>query len=131
MNGVSLIGAEHGVIEFAGDAPSLWKAPGELTTGRAVFSGSIGSHSVLTNSSIYSVDVSSLSAANASKISPNGDSSFGISELITNSDGASPSGFSSIGKTVVGASASKYSNEDFEKAANEGRNLSDLLSYAW
>ena len=125
MNGVSLTGTERGVIEFAGVPPEFIHP-----TGRTIFK-KMGESTVAASNSFDSVDVSALNVSSAAKITTDGDSSRGIAELITNSDGASPSGFSSIGKTVVGASASKYSNEDFEKAGNEGRNLSDLLSYAW
>ena len=117
LNGVSLTGAERGVIEFAGDAPDY-----SVSGPRVVYSGSISREIKLEGGS--SIDVSSLSAAQAANIKANtsGDT---ISELITNSSSARPTGFI-ITDTV---STGTYSNQVWEKAGNQAVSP-NLVSYA-
>ena len=124
LNGVSLTGAERGVIEFAGDAPDYSRSP----SGRSIFSGSVSREVSLDSSS--SVDVSVLSTTEAARLkSPSSAST--ITEVITNSSNAKPTGFI-ISNTVVGAENATYSSQNWEKAGNQGKNspAEADLSYA-
>lgn len=123
LNGVSLTGAERGVIEFAGDAPDVSYSSGaktifkKLSRETTMYSGSF-------------VDVSALTTTEAARLrsSSAGDT---ISELITNSSNAKPTGFL-ISNTVVGAENATYSSQDWEKTGNQGKEHPSQadLSYA-
>ncbi len=110
LNGVSLTGAELGVIEFAGDAPD------EVASAPMVIFKKVSHETLLLSST--SVNVSALTPTQASNLKSISSAST-ISELITNSSNAKPSGFN-IGKIVVGAENAGYSANDWEKAGNQG-----------
>ena len=123
LNGVSLTGAERGVIEFAGDAPdSNGDGP------RVIFNGTVSSETYLGSSD--SVDVSALSTTEAARLKSRSTAST-ITEVVTNSSNAKPTGFL-ISNTVVGAENATYSSQDWEKTGNQGKEHPSQadLSYA-
>ena len=109
LNGVSLTGSQRGVIEFAGDAPDYIDEFGS----RLVYS-SVSRETRMNGA--HSVDVSKLSVSAAANIKAVGTSD-GITEVITNSEGAKPSNFS-ITRTVTSGT---YSAQQWEKAGNQGK----------
>ncbi|MCR5507045.1 MAG: hypothetical protein K6F04_04330, partial [bacterium] len=109
LNGISLTGSQRGVIEFAGDAPDYIDKFGS----RLVYS-SVSRETKMNGA--HSVDVSKLSVSAAANIKAVGTSD-GITEVITNSEGAKPSNFA-ITRTVTSGT---YSAQQWEKAGNQGK----------
>ncbi|MBR1544917.1 MAG: hypothetical protein IJ638_03165 [Alphaproteobacteria bacterium] len=123
LNGVSLTGAERGVIEFAGDAPDSSFPSGTKTIFKKV------SRETILNSAGL-VDVSALSETEVARLKSTNSAST-ITELITSSSDVKPAGFI-IEKTVVGAENATYSAQDYEKTGNQGKEHPSQadLSYA-